>query len=525
MASEPRRIDLATPSAFVRASLAAVVALASALATCGVMTRHLDCFDEGILATDSYLVTRGLVPYRDFYCIYGFGELYVGAALLKVLGHTLTAVRLIRFGAHVAVVTLAFLVAWRIGRSRLLAFATAILITGLLGSNGDLALAVSLMSLPFGATFLLRGDRRSLIASAAAAGLSAWMRPDTAIYTIVGWTIVLALCARRSGEQRASAVRSPAFVFAAVAIAVAAFGYLPFAAVASVDLWHGIVQVPTQSMPARHLPHPAITEAFFTRYWVHIVVFAGVGLFLIRDLVRNGRTLDAVGGTAAAACIQGVLHLIYAMGRSDELHQIPSLVFACILLPWLVRRLWEMPQASAGRVLAVATAFYACVSVIKLDEVRMLYAMDRSLLQQSWSGRGAFGLATIQADDPRPAAVQYVRDHSAPDSRLYVGLERTDRVFINDVLFYFLAQRLPAVHDHQFDPLIATTPEAQQRMIADLERTRPPLAVLWRGLTEEADTHARPVPDGANLIDLYVRQQYRPAATFGDYLVCERIER
>src|SRR3954454_14571740 len=69
-----------------------VIAAAAVLLTSGELFEPPQPFDEGIAATDSWLVLRGRTPYHDFYCLYGFAEFYLGAAALALFGHSLTVV-------------------------------------------------------------------------------------------------------------------------------------------------------------------------------------------------------------------------------------------------------------------------------------------------------------------------------------------------------------------------------------------------------------------------------------------------
>src|SRR5205085_9091739 len=90
-----------------------------------------------------------------------------------------------------------------------------------------------------------------------------------------------------------------------------------------------------------------------------------------------------------------------------------------------------------------------------------------------------------------------------------------DRASVNDAMFYFLARKIPAVHDLHFDPLVTTTGQVQRGMIADLERTKP-LVVLWTP-REEA-----PGPAGATRLDQHLRDNYRFLKSFGDYVILQR---
>ena len=64
-----------------------------------------------------------------------------------------------------------------------------------------------------------------------------------------------------------------------------------------------------------------------------------------------------------------------------------------------------------------------------------------------------------------------------PGSRIFVGPIRHDRIWINDIGLYFDASALPATRDYMLLPWLRNE-AAQTRIVAELERSRPPLAVL-----------------------------------------------
>jgi hypothetical protein len=129
------------------------------------------------------------------------------------------------------------------------------------------------------------------------------------------------------------------------------------------------------------------------------------------------------------------------------------------------------------------------------------------------------GLERTACFDLSPEAAQtvhYVQQHTASNDPVFVGLYRHDRIFVNDVTFYFVLNRPPATKWYHFDPGLQTSAAIQRVMIGELRLARPKLVVLtgrvWEDNREPNDSA---LSSGVTLLDDYIRQEYEPAATFG----------
>ena len=66
-------------------------------------------------------------------------------------------------------------------------------------------------------------------------------------------------------------------------------------------------------------------------------------------------------------------------------------------------------------------------------------------------------------EDDRIRAIEFIDSHTAPNQQLYVGTTRHDRIFANDNIIYFVAQRLPATHWSHFDPGLQNSSEFSRK--------------------------------------------------------------
>lgn len=516
------------------ASFAALALVCIAMQWCDFYLPPATVYDEGIRATGAFCVREGRLPYRDFYNIYGFLEFYLGAAGLALFGHSLTPLRGLRIVAHTAMALSGALLAGRLvgdrphWAARVSEWATALLIVPLIGSSCDGVLAAALAAWAACARYHECGRIRHLLAAAVCCAIGAWFRPDMSLGAMVlmfGTLVWRAVRVEGEVSNRRAAWRDAA-LFALIAVGMSGAGYAPFLILDSAAVWQCMVVHPAASLAARRLPFPDIGEAFFTWYWLHIVVIAVAIVVLVLRVgtkrVPGGASGPMVSGPAPlGVALFGMLLWPYAAGRADLNHQVPALVVAAVLVPMVCARLLAARRRGIGAIAALLLAAYAIRSH---ETPTLLSRMGEASLDWPTAHRVALPSAgSIQLDESSPEflAARFVRDRYPGESQMFCGLQRHDRVFINDLLMYFLAEKLPAVRDHHFDPGVTDTAAIQQRMIDDLNRHRPRVAILWRGVDSGAGGETAP-PGGSGLLDAYLAGCYQMVAEFGPYRVMQR---
>ena len=110
-------------------------------------------------------------------------------------------------------------------------------------------------------------------------------------------------------------------------------------------------------------------------------------------------------------------------------------------------------------------------------------------------------------EEDRVRALDAIAEARAAHERIFVALPRHDRIWINDVAFYFDAGLLPATRHHELYPLVATTREVQEEIVRDLERVRPRFVVVSK-LAIAKEPNASASEDGSHILDDYIARTY-----------------
>lgn len=123
--------------------------------------------------------------------------------------------------------------------------------------------------------------------------------------------------------------------------------------------------------------------------------------------------------------------------------------------------------------------------------------------------------------EPLLQAVRYIRRVTRPDERIFVGNPRHDKIFANDVMFYFLTGRHIATKYHDLHPGLVTTQAVQRQIVDDLRRNTVKYIIIvsrWEPLKTPNKANKR---SGAILLDDFIKRNYTEVESFGTYRILQ----
>jgi hypothetical protein len=115
-----------------------------------------------------------------------------------------------------------------------------------------------------------------------------------------------------------------------------------------------------------------------------------------------------------------------------------------------------------------------------------------------------------------------LRTHTLDGESIFVGNQRHDLIFANDIGFYFLSNRPSATKYHELHPGVATTRSVQEVIVYDIESKN----VNWIVLVyvhESEEPNASAVSSGVHFLDDFIRSKYVLVAEFGNYGIWKRV--
>jgi hypothetical protein len=517
------------------------------------ITRALNIYDEGLILYGAQRVAWGQVPYRDFWSVYSPGQFYALAGLFRIFGSSVLVERIwdTLFRAGLAVIC--FILAKRLAPAPL-ALAVWALVTLWMGFYEFygypvyIALFFVLSSIYF---FLRLGSairvKRWLLLAGLSLGIATLFRHDFGVYAFAAEMAVFIPLALSTEDltqgsrplKRLIELLLPYIGGAAVVVIPAVLVLL--LAVPAATLWNNLVVFPATVFPnMRALPYPKLVPdphvlagglsslpgAFpvLANQWPYYFPYLVVGLnalYLITRIAllpwRKLARPEAVRlGGYAFLTIFAAASISQSRVRADLIHLVQLVVVSfilCIGLLGLAWRSWKPAGIVASLLMVVLLSPFLMLSVAERQQL-----FDRGIWAATPNTNHHISAAWGMPVDPKQAAaVEYVQRTLPQDAPLFVGLSRHDRIFVNDALFYFLAGRKSATRYNELHPGVATTQAVQEEIVADLERQKVPLVVIFSMFEDVVEPNDSGKSSGVQILDSYLKRAYQPGVGFGPY--------
>jgi len=514
------------------ALLLAAAAVGGLYLLCRPVKTLLNYYDEGLVLVNAMNILHGAIPYRDFWSLYSPGYYYLLAGVMKVFGETVMVARIF----DVVQRALLALAVYGVAR-RSISTVWALLPAGLaalwLSSIGFFSYPVfpAVLAALVACLCLFRffDNRRAywLFLSGVAVGLAATLRHDLGVFAGLG--VALGLLTQAWAERKPFPLR-PLLLLVAGAAIVALPLYLYLALAGDVRaMWQDLIVFPATGFRAyRDLPKPPLVPNFrrlpaealeeWLRFYVPLLIFA---VALITALVsglrhRLGRTARpaADDGALIALTVTGLLAFNQALGRYEALHVLPSQLFALLALVALLARLPRTVRAGLAALLVILL-----FPTYVLHYVLAYQQTAHNDPRHTYSMLARSGGVPVQPGEE--AAVTYIQQHTKPGDPIFVGNTHHDRIVVNDMGFYFLAdRRSPAIYQ-ELHPGVATTLPVQQEIVARLQQANVQYIVevtVW----EPREPNLSAVSSGVTYLDDWIRQHYTPCFEAGSYRVLRR---
>jgi hypothetical protein len=483
-------------------------------------------YDEGVVACGAERILHGQLPYLDFDTGYPPAEFYTIAGVFRLFGATLLAVRLWDTLWRLAILAAAFVLAKAASSNARVSPVPLVcggVLTGAIGFHlypmisGTLPCMVALWC---AVLYLQRRDLRWLFASGALAGAGILYRHDLALCICAAITV--AVCYQAIADHNRRWLRIPAVFGAGVLLVVVPAALWLWSSVPEASLVRAFIDYPRTNMAARRLPlpGPGSLPAWEVLYLPISIILAGASA--LKRIATAQRPIFIMLLITAGAT------LALATQRLDPPHAYPAVMFSLVLL---CIYLAELPTRAVLPTLlkAVAVACYGLLSVIALhtataeaDESRQDWVGQPVVSRHPASGRNDVARAwPVRLSSDERQAIEYIDSHLSPGQPLYVGITRHSLQFLNDALFYFLADRPQATRYDAFIPGSTNSAAVQQEIGGALHQRRVEYVVLFCAPVS-TEPNLSSADNGITILDDAIRLEYSEVARFGSYIICRR---
>jgi hypothetical protein len=502
-------------------------------------------FDEGSAVFNAVRIMQGDMPYKDFWTTYPPGQFYVLGLVFYAFGTHVLAARLYDTILRFCLVVLIYTIARRLS-PRWLSFLAASVAVVLLSSVGHYAYAVfpamTLCLCALVASMASLDKRRPslFVLAGVLLGIASLFRWDIAFYGMVsiGASVILVNFSVRNPNERMRPVGlQPAVLVTAGFAATFLIGYACIIAQCGFHaLFDQAVVFPATKIPAiRRLPFPAFTQIFdvatmfsvsartgfynWLKFYlplsIYVTAFFCYGRFLLKTSPVLERT-ELFGGIASS--LFGLLLFNQAYSRFDYIHVVPTSI-----LMWVtVAHMFQMCTKKMGQLSKAASCIVPVMLAMpyfyfQLPEI-VSSSKNFSLMHRHSSLERAAGVFT---DRDQQDAIEYIHAHTSESEPIFVGNLRHDMLFVNDIGFYFLANRTCATGYHELCPGLADSLPVQKEIIQDISSHNVQWIVLV-DIQQSTEPNASSISTGITVLDEFIRENYRSATQFGIYHIWKK---
>lgn len=532
--------------------LYAILFFLSCLLIATNFNQPLALYDEGITVYGAVRVLNGDIPYRDFWTIYSPGQFYALAGLFKLFGTSIIVERVWDTLLRALISLTIFLVAERLS-SRLYAIFPWIITTLWMqyyvvhGYSVFPALLFNLLSVYLLIIFFSRQTDNIkkgpllLLTAGLSTGFAILFKHDLGLYSLVaGLAVVPAFIffnmtsknnSTKSRLAEAVKVALP-YPIGTACILIPVSSYFLFT-VPIFDLIDELILFPVLVFPKfRLLPYPGLipfplpfTEgslplsayipAFIERipfYFPFLLYLLAFIAFSRRILKKTSLDNSKLWGIALLTVI-GVLSFNQASVRSDVFHIVQFYFPSAILLVALPYFFWPDTKTSRNKTFYLFIFLTALLSFTPLNRLNI----KNRVIDHKLDRARFIPVTNDQAD-----TVRWVQEHTGENEPIFIGNSRHDRIFINDVMFYFLANRPSATKYHELHPGLATSAKVQKTIVTELEVKNVGVLVLYSGFENLSEPNASGKSSGVSLLDNYIKDNFTMTKQFGGYEVWGR---
>jgi hypothetical protein len=500
----------------------------------GPVKDPVNVYDEGVVLVGATEIMGGKIPYRDFWANYAPGQFYTLAVLFRIFGTNVMVERiydrLIIIGLAAVIYSVEIMVIPP-SCALIVTIISAVFLstTGFFGYPVFAALFSSIVALKCLLKFITEKRRYLVFLAGVFVGVTALFRHDFGAYAGGAFAATLIVCAPNQTRHRCripSSIGRDLLLLVTGALVVFLPLLLYFAISGALrPLWRDLfVFNLTVFPPGRRLSPPGIVPTL-TRHglfaWLTFwgcVSALGLSLIVVVDIIWSAANERAVLNIKevglVASSLFGLLLLAQATSRFDWIHLLPSfslgvLAGAGILCNSRFRSSTRLRVLIAASLITIAFPGMVFLALINIASFRPPW--------RCYSHLARAACIAIEPDDER--AIDYILAHTRSDEYIFVGNQRHDFLFSNDVIFYFLAGRPIPVGYYWLDPGAAPVP-VQQAIVNDLRSKDVRMVIL----VERAKTTE---PNGSSfsrvrILDDFIRGAYTQVACFGRYQIWHR---
>lgn len=307
----------------------------------------------------------------------------------------------------------------------------------------------------------------------------------------------------------------------ALIIILISYGYVGFKS-GFENLWEQVVIFPSTTLRnIRSLPYPALLPSKsellnWLRFYFPLFIYGTAFALYCYNILKKGVIFNTQNFGSIVTAILGLLLFTQAISRYDYIHVIPTSLVAIITAFSLLS---QKAFSSANLIIKSARIVmltFLIVLYIVLPSIMLLNSYTAFSPLKCYSQVEKANCIYLEKDQEQ--AVEYIREHTVGSDYIFVGNQQHDRIFINDIGFYFLSARQSPSKYSELYPGVATTLPIQQSIIQDIQSHNVEWIVLVN-IPESTEPNGSADSSGVTILDDFIQSNYLQVKEFGNYQI------
>jgi len=479
----------------------------------------VNIYDEGIALVGAANILNGKLPYVDFWTLYSPGWFYILALWLLVFGKSIFLVRVFTILINTLNVFLAYKLSTKLQNDKSFALLIWIAICSLYSLNPFYARNVPLsLALSLCALYLLYSSQkyRFVLVGFSIAFLFT-IRHDFSIYV---FSIVIISFFADYVSKRVFDWKGILSFFISFSIFFLLYlSILECNGVLTEYFRNSFLFVKENFAETRSIPFPNPIQIVFTKnigifsklnqVWEGtIFYFPFFTLFLFTFYLllslKNHRGIESSLIPLAGAVL---LFSFQGMVRSDFEHIFPAIFFSLILFSKLLEVIFT-EKGKAKFVLILLVILLSVPPGIKKINNTVVAFSSRSVPLYSPYAK----FIRIRASDSTYNNLLRYLETNCKNKNIFSGTIRHDKIYINDVMIYYLTGKTPPTKYYELHPGLATSEFIQKQIIEDLILNNVYEIVLYQSNIYEQQRYL-----GSKVLDDFIQKNYYFIQQFGNY--------
>lgn len=491
-------------------------------------------YDEGFILEASYMVNKGLVPYRDFFILlYPPGQIYAIAALLKVFEAGLLAARIYTVFMQSIICACVFCIIRKLASLKYAIAGFILCLSALAFVGGSIprpmwpGIAFSLVSTLFILNFVEDEKKPYLLFAGLFAGLTFLFRHDIGFLTFLSGSIGLLVLLIYKFQNEKNII--PGKITVNTLKAWVIYAAFPAVFIAAVILWlykinalsdafQSLLVFPAEFCKGAAIPFPEFCFDFkmilhggcyFIRknqFYIPIIMNIVTAALIFTELISKRKLDKRIVSLIILLCL-GVFYLQQMMVRTDTVHLAAAFAPSAVLFGVM------FTYKTGYRNIFFRTAYTLIILFMSLLMALYFYRNTERYFKDTYAKAVikktikpvAFKQGTLYVpDDGRDmllSLMKYVENNTGKTEKIYIGsLNHSVPQYGWYELIYFLTERLPAVKYYEIHPGLQDKADIQEEMILSLRQNRTRILLL-RDYKSETKT--------LGPLDKYIRKEYR----------------